>query len=361
MDFVTDFLSGLEPTTALIVAAVWSLFFVPLTFFGPLKLHTKFVVQKHNAQLRARDEPMTPMWVKLKPRMVFASRDKRAVFPKKGAEEVSEDDMKPPFFNRRLLYWILLLSSLISTPVLFYLGMYTYGLIASPVLFYAFLIYGLNSPVKIMAKREALLSNMVKIVRSNIGIEKEYESNPTSVISVVKWAPDFITPLKIDILVPAQFNASGQLPFLEQFNQVYGRSRTWVARNDDGSSGWNFEEGRVRLYAVPPIPSIAPWHERYVLTEGIAWSFFPVGLGAENGVELTNPETGKKEYVLGFDLAGEQSSYGKKHGLKVGSEIVTSPMVLVGGGTGGGKALDTETPIIAMTKEEKPVDTPDSN
>src|SRR5699024_4451231 len=106
-----------------------------------------------------------------------------------------------------------------------------------------------------------------------------------------------------------------------------------------------YENNVVHMYSVPPIPQKAPWSERYVLDPGISWSFLPIGLTAENGDEMKNTETGKNEYVIVFDVEGEQAKYSKEEEYAMGSEIVTSTMVLIAGGTGSGKALSSETPV----------------
>ena len=90
------------------------------------------------------------------------------------------------------------------------------------------------------------------------------------------------------------------------------------------------------------------WDEHYIINENIAWSFFPLGLGVEGGVLLENPETGEMEHVLGLDLNGNQVKLAKKKGLTIGNELVRSPQTLVGGQTGGGKALSLDTEILIL-------------
>ena len=43
--------------------------------------------------------------------------------------------------------------------------------------------------------------------------------------------------------------------------------------------------------------------------------------------------------LLGFDLSGQQAKAAKAAGENMSTRITKSPMVLVGGGTGGGKAM----------------------
>ena len=67
----------------------------------------------------------------------------------------------------------------------------------------------------------------------------------------------------------------------------------------------------------------------------------------------TNPETGEIENVLGFDLSGEQGKVAKKAGYKMSPKITTSPMVFIGGGTGGGKSLTTDTIVSVFGKSSE--------
>ena len=354
MEAIDNIFADMDTTMLAIVSVVCA--FLPLVvFFGSLKLHTIYRVNKYNANLRAKDEPRQPKWVKLKPRVAFTMKDTRPIFPKKGEEVDVTEEPKKPLITRRLLFFILIALSLASGPGLLFAGMATFAFIVPTVLFIAGMEYAIHSPVKIMAQRDKMYTSMYKIAQSTLGVEEELRGNIYEVVKVTKWAPDGLTPLNIDFAVPPTFNAGGQQNFIELFNQNYGINNAWVARSvEKGVPGWDYENNVVHMYSVPPIPQIAPWHERYVLTEGIAWSFFPCGLGAENGVEMVNPETGKKEYVLGFDLSGEQKSVGEKAGLTVSPEITTSPMALVAGGTGSGKAIACDEPIAVIKNHDLP-------
>lgn len=351
MEFLDKFIGGFSTTTQLLIGAGWSILFVPLTFAIFLALHNKLVVKKHNMNLRAKDEPMASKWSKMQPKIQFAMKDKRAVITKKDEQVDVDEEPKKPLITRQIFLYILFGLGFISTPALFMAGMYSYGLIVGLVLFYVALTYALNSPTKMMAQHEQFYNKMYKLVNSRLGVEEEWRDQPQKAIQVTKWGADFITPLRIKIRVPTTFDQSGEKSFLELFNQVYGQTRAWVARKDDGSPGWDYEEGWVYMYAVPPLPQIAPFHERYVLSDGIAWSFFGVGLGSENGVKLLNEETGKYEHVLGFDVAGEQKDVGKEAGLEVGPEITTSPMILCAGGTGGGKSVALTEKVVILERE----------
>lgn len=350
METLNTLVSGLSlPVKAGVGVGLALLPLLSIVFF--FRMHTKKIIAPHNAVLRASEEPKPTKWQTLKPSVVFALKDGRPLKTIKPEDiDVSEEPPKQ-FFTRAVLLYILGFLTLLS-PIGFVLSGFVVPAIVAPwVFFFVAFIFALNSPKKVMAERQKLFDNMYKIVSSTVGVEQENRGNVNKVIKVTKWAPDGITPLRVDILVPPTFNASGERGFLDQFNQVYGTNNAWVARSaKDGEPGWDYGKGVVHMFSVPPIPMIAPWHERYVLSEGIAWSFFPCGLGAENGVEMRNPETGKMEYVLGFDVSGLQTSEGKKHNMRVGDEITTSPMAMVAGGTGSGKAIACDTLIYKITE-----------
>lgn len=345
MDFLSDFFADIDFLYVMIVAGVFALLPVML-FFGFLSMNKKRV-RMYNSQLRAREEPMDTKWMQMRPKLAFTVKDKRALFIKKAESVNIDEEPKKPLINRGIFFILLIVFSLVAPFAAFYLEYYVIGMVVPFILFFGAIIFGLNSPVEIMKKREKILKNMYQIVQSNIGVESELSGNINAVIQVTKWGVDGLTPMRVDIAVPPTFNSAGELGFIEQFNQVYGNNSAWVARSvEEGVPGWDYENGVVHMYAVPPLPTIAPWSERYVLDPGIAWSYFPLGLGAENGVEMLNPETGKNEYVLGFDVAGNQKDYAKKAGYKTGEEIAgAAPMALIAGKTGGGKSISCDTPV----------------
>lgn len=352
MDFINGFFEDLDLMYLMIVAGVFAL--LPLFMFTMYLSANRKKVRNYNAQLRARDEPMQTKWLHMQPRFSYAAQDKRALFTKKTESVSIDDEPKKPLISRQVFFFLLFVAAFASPFVLFYLGLYLYGMVAPVLLFFSGITFGLNSPVAIMKKREKMYKNMYQIIQSTIGVEKEIAGNYRAVIKVNKWAADGITPIRIDIAVPPTFSSFGELGFIEQFNQVYGINNAWVARSaEEGVPGWDYENNVVHMYSVPPIPQKAPWSERYVLDPGIAWSFFPLGIAAENGVEMKNPETGKNEYVIGFDVAGEQPKYAEKAGYKIGDELAMSPQLLISGSTGGGKALNCNTPIKKVVNRTK--------
>lgn len=211
-------------------------------------------------------------------------------------------------------------------------------------MFFVAIIYAVISAKDILETRKKILDNMFIIGSSKGVISNEYADNPNAVIKVLNW-DDFIKPTKVEYQVRTEFSDSGEEGFMQAFNQKFGTETAWVPSDDPetGTPGWNYDKGVLTIHAVPPLPTMAPWSEHYVLDPGVAWSFFPIGLGVENGLEIPNPNTGVVENVLGFDVSGEAGKYAKKAGYKMSEKIVTSPMILCAGATGGGKALSTDT------------------
>lgn len=227
-----------------------------------------------------------------------------------------------------------------------------YGLVV-PFLFIpyiaGFVAIGAYAPIK--KARTEVFERIYTLKRDRMGTvgkqTKDVEVNYEDEFKVLEWAEDNVSPLKLQITIPTRFDPLGEAAFLEQFNVFMGAGSKWAPdRSNPEDAGWNYPAGHVTLMKMPPLPKMALWDEHYLLNDSIAWSFFPLALGVENGVKLHNEETGEDEFVLGFDVAGAQS---KMKGVQVGNEVVQAPMVLVAGGTGGGKSLsvDTQVPTIS--------------
>lgn len=213
------------------------------------------------------------------------------------------------------------------------------------------------SPIK--KEREIVLDKIHSLKRDRMGLKEkgkgaDFSLTPkNSEFEVLAWDTDFVSPTKLRLFLPTNFDPISEGAFLEQFNVYLSKgSAKWAPdRTDPKDRGWNYGAGHVTLMRMPPLPLRAPWNERYLLNDNIAWSYFPLALGVENGVKITNEETGQDEYVLGFDVAGDQR---KKKGVQVGEEVVMAPQVLIAGSTGGGKSLsvDTIVPTVVDKDEE---------
>lgn len=311
-----------------------------------------------------------PLWPKIKQRLRFTFKDTRPAQLGKTSLGV----------ENRMLFFIfygLGAAAFIGGGAL---GMWKLVPLGALIFFIA-IIFSYKSSDKILKTQEKAIKRMFDIGRSKMGLSAEHEENPGAVLQVLEWQ-DYITPQRVQYQIPTTFGQDGCEAFLKLFNQNFGGETAWVPSDtdevkyltEDGQEisekkaealqkkgekvkeevttipGWNFREGVATFNAVPPLPKMAPWDEHYVINENIAWSFFPIALGVENGVELLNPKTGEMENVLGFDLSGEQEKLAEKKGIKVSGTIIASPMVFIGGGTGGGKSLSVDTPTNILRK-----------
>lgn len=341
----------------LIIALVSYIIIFPTLFWGlgftdkQLKNHrlNKQLMKKGANKNQLFKNAPEPAWPKWKERLKFTRSDKRQFVlgaPKQGKEP------KTLPITRRMGYWLIRAAGLAVVLIGGLLG--SYLTIAIALLFYfASIIYGYKSADKLLKTREAIYARMFSIARTKLGQNAEHENNPQAVIRVTEWR-DFIKPQKVEFDIPDAFGDEGMEAFMKQFNQNFGRETAWVPADNEetGDPGWDFDKGVVTISAVPPLPRTAPWDEHYVLADGVAWSFFPIALGVEHGLELPNPKTGEVENVLGFDLSGEQSKVAEKFGLKMSQAITTSPMALIAGGTGGGKSLSLDTMIKVVSQED---------
>lgn len=330
-----------------LVFGVLYLFGLPLLVVLYAVLQRKLVHDKQFERAQAKaaknkvkldpDEFPLPAGAVIKKRLSFAMKDKRPfTFAKK------------QFSQNRIVVAIVwavglalaAISGLVS-PVLF--------AVAAVVFFVA---YGIAyySPAKLLQQREELISGIEEIYQDCIARGKNPPKGRQAV-EVVEWR-DLVTPQKIKFFIPKTFSSSGEDGFMTQFNQIYGTETTWVPSFEGDDNGWDYANSSLVIYAVPPLPRMAPWHERYVLGEGVGWSFFPIALGVENGLELPNEETGQIEHVLGYDVSGKAAKVAEKAGLKMSPRITTAPMVLVAGGTGGGKAHPVDTKIGVVVDED---------
>lgn len=340
--------------TMLIVAASIYIVGFPILFWAVGLADKQFKNWRLNKQLMGRGAnkaqimknapaPAMPKW---RERLKFTRSDKRAFVlgaPKQGKEPITTN------ISRRLFYWILRGVGFIVALIGAFTGSIgtMFIFLGISLLFYiASLVYGYMSADKLLKTREQIYKKMFSIARTKLGQSSEYEANPQQVIRIVEWR-DYIKPQKVEFDIPDTFGEEGAEAFMKLFNQNFGKETAWVPSDDPetGDPGWDFEKGLLTIHAVPPLPMKAPWDEHYVLGEGVAWSFFPIALGVENGLELPNPKTGQVENVLGFDLSGEQAKVAQQFGLKMSQAITTSPMALIAGGTGGGKSLSVDTMV----------------
>lgn len=315
------------------------------------KIEKAAAPKKKNAKKESSsgDDRIFSLYSILQERLTFLlAEDKRLLKTSKEDDDKDGDSNKVPesgLTNRQMFFIILVIGFLLFiSPA--YGTPWWMSLIGAFVFFNA-IGFASNTAKPITEARKKAIVKMANIARDKLGNK---ETNPDAIVTVVEW-DQLVKPLKVNFVIPHTFNEEyGEEPFLRMFNQWFGKIRTFVPDDRDPKKpGWDYDNETLRLYAVPPLPRIAYFDERYVLgTNGeIAESFFPIGLGIRGGYEVPNPETGEIEHLIGFDLAGEQKAIADEHGYKIASNIAsTSPQILIGGVTGSGKAADSDTPVL---------------
>lgn len=288
--------------------------------------HTQFFIKRKQSKLPRNKLTQTnlpkPLWPKIKERVKFTLKDTRGFQlgkPKKSKEGGLTN--KQAIF----VFWF---AGLIISLAIAYTGNWKL-LLFMPILFMVPITYSLISASPVIKGREQLYVKMYEIGKSTLGISAEYTDQPQAVIQVLEWR-EILKPNKVRFQIPTTFNADSSENFIRQFNQVFGTETTWVPFDDPETKkpGWNFAEGELTLKETPPLPQMAPWSEHYVLDPSVSWSFFPIALGVEDGIEVQNPKTGEMENVLGFDVSGTQPELSKKLGTYCSPTITTSPMAL---------------------------------
>lgn len=253
----------------------------------------------------------------------------------------------------RLVFLIILIAGLIVAVVASIIG-------KIGILFTAFLIhyisYGFSyiTADKIVKERDEVLKRMIELKASKMRLankEKGAIPRPENEFKILEWADDLVNPKKMYIFMPTEFDILAVDSFLESWNLIFGGQGQWIAdRDDEQYGGFNFNSGVAALKVSPPLPQRADWHTRYLNPEHIHWSFFPLAIGSENGVPIYNEEIDAVEHVLGFAVNSGQNKLSKKNGVTLGTEITSAPQVLIAGGTGGGKSLNSQTPIEVVIK-----------
>lgn len=328
----------------ILVASVLLYLLLPWIFFRIIAIFHHFLVVKRyykkNRSRAAQKNAPDPLWPRISKRIKYIFQDNRKFTLKRDPDAVME--MGKP--TNRMVLFIVYISGAVIAGLTESFGFWKIQ-IPSYLIAIFVTIVGMIKSGEVLKKRDEIYQKMLEIGRSTLNLPADSDSR--EVINVMKWH-DTVKPEIVRFNVPATFNADGSERFLQQFNQTFGNESTFVPMIDKDKKifGWEFDKGYVTIKENPPLPKRAEWSEKYVLDDRIAWSFFPLALGIENGVELIDPETGEKENVLGFDVSGLQVDLAKEKGLKIGEEITTSPMALIAGATGGGKALSVNTPIL---------------
>lgn len=343
-------------TLGLVAMSLYVVGFPILTWLIAL-LHRKVIVRKAQEKIlkkrlsKTPPDPIGPIWWK---RFKFTLKDKRQfIF---GSGKKKEEKAEGAGLQRRLIWWLLWITGLAVSAVTL-TGDFKW--IGWSLLVYIFAFsFAVNSAHKIVKHQEYVISKIYEIAQPKLGLPMQ--DPPQKHVTITGWR-DYTKPEGVEVSVPTNFSDSGEEGFLKQFNQVFGRETAWVpdsappSKDANGNdvpprAGWDYEKGKVTLRSVPPLPTRAPWSAHYALSDAIAWSFFPIALGVENGTTVTHPETGVKEHVLGFDLSGKQGEAAAAAGEMMSPNITKTPMVLAAGGTGSGKALPVDSKVAVIRK-----------
>ena len=330
----------------------------PILTWALALFHRKVIVRKAEEKIQRKrlskkpPEPVGPRWWK---RFRFTLGDKRQFIFAAGKKK--QEQAQGPGLQRRLIWWLLWGAGLVAAAVSL-TGDFRWILWSLLIYIFAF-NFAVRSAHKVVKHQEYVLNRMYEIAQPKLSLP--IQDPAAAHVRVLEWR-DYTKPDRVEIDVPSIFGESGEEGFLKQFNQVFGRESAWVPdskapKKDEktgetapGEPGWNYDKGIVTLRAVPPLPSRADWKAHYVLSPAIAWSFFPIALGVEHGTTLIHPETGVKENVLGFDLSGQQGKAAKEAGEEMSTKIAKSPMVFIGGGTGGGKAMSVDEKVAVIRR-----------
>lgn len=285
------------------------------------------------------------------------SKGKEAVEPKKGSKD--GETAKPkmlPLSNRGIFLTLYVVGLVVMlVPAFVEAAPASTFVLLSLMVFVCGLIFSFYSSQRVLKVRERVIKTMAEIAKEhNLGPKAERGQNlpPSAYVKVTEWAEP-ARPSKIEIPISTSFRENGQESFMRHFNQFHGVLTTWVEDVDkNGEGGFSYQDYVAKLRAVPPLPTLAPWDEHYILAEGVSKDFFPIGLGVEKGLELPNPKTKEIEHVIGFDVSGNVAKTAKKFGLNCDPLLDTaSPHAYICGGTGGGKALSSDTlvPVLVPT------------
>lgn len=304
-----------------------------------------------------RAQRMRPIDAKTLPKPLSKQASQRLNFTLK-------QDTRPLFGKFSITYkWtfvLLWVLGLVITVAGAFIGIWQVT-VAGLVWFFVAYGFSQSSAKKILTQREKLMDRIFKTVDFKMSYGKEGEERRNEVVNIVQWK-DFLSPEKIKIEIPLRFNADAQEEFMRHFNQHLSKmsseaeERAWVPADDmeKNTPGWDYGASTLTVRTVPPLPTRADWHEGYVLNDNCAWSFFPLGIGVEDGVQMPNPENPEEMMnIIGVDVSGEQQKLAKKKGFYTSSKVTTSPQMLVGGGTGGGKSLSINTLVPVLKKPFK--------
>lgn len=264
------------------------------------------------------------------------------------------DTRKKPIPFKLIFIGIYLLGSVVSIVGGF---LENWSLLAVSILIaYVAFIFAIITANKIVSERDQVLKRMLELKGSKmkfVNREKGFQPNPSSEFKILEWSEDLIHPVKMYLYMPTDFDILEVDNFLESFNLIFGGNGQWISDDTDKVyGGFDFNAGVAAIRVSSPLPKMAMWHERYLNSKDVHWSYFPLGLGSENGVPVYNDELKRTEHVLGFAVNGGQEKLSKKNEVVIGKEVTSAPQILIAGGTGGGKSLYVKTPVKLIIEDD---------
>lgn len=228
-------------------------------------------------------------------------------------------------------------------------------LLFSFILAYTSFFFSYFSANKVVKERDQVMKRMLELKQGKMRLvnkDKGVIPTPANEFKVLEWHEDLVTPIKLHLYMPTDFDTLEVDGFLESFNRVFNSKGQWISDDtDEQYGGFDFNAGVAAIRVTTPLPQMAPWHERYLNPKDIHWSYFPLALGSENGVPIFNEELEQTEHVLGFAVNGGQEKLSKKNEVVIGKEVTSSPQILIAGGTGGGKSLSKDTPVRVISEK----------
>ena len=229
-----------------------------------------------------------------------------------------------------------------------------------PLLFLSYFVYlaatifSIVTSNDIVKRRDIVIERMLEKKREQIKlVDKEAINNGNyqSEFRILSWHDDLVNPSSLHLYLPTSFTPEQIDDFLYSFNTLFGENGSWIANIDDEQyKGFDFIAGVASIKTTEKLPTIAMWDEKYLNPAQIHWGYFPLALGSENGVPLENKETGEIEHVLGFSVNSGQEKLSKKNGVNIGAEITSAPQILIAGGTGGGKSLNSRSKVVVISE-----------
>lgn len=229
-----------------------------------------------------------------------------------------------------------------------------------PLFFFSYIIYlvavifSIATANGIVKRRDVVIERMLEKKREQIKLmDREavdaglYQTE----FNILGWHDDLVNPSSLHIYLPTSFTPEQIDDFLYSFNTLFGENGSWIANMDDEQyQGFDFSAGVASIKTTEKLPTIAMWDEKYLDPTQIHWGYFPLALGSENGVPLENKETGEIEHVLGFSVNSGQEKLSKNNGVNIGAEITSAPQILIAGGTGGGKSLNSRSKVVVISE-----------